>query len=72
MQRQRSEFLQDVMCHPTCTFDAMLTAFLVRCLLEDERKTPPADLLEQFIEAVIPFCNNLSDSDLMRAFLSED
>ena len=48
------KILVDIQKHATCTVDALLKALLSLCSSED---IPPAILLNQCVNAVLPICN---------------
>jgi hypothetical protein len=49
-----SSILVDIQDHATCTVDTLLEFLLSLCASKD---TPPANLLNQCINAVLPICN---------------
>jgi hypothetical protein len=50
--------LADIRDYATCNVDALLNGLLSRCLPEKLKANPPADLLHQCINAVLPLCNS--------------
>lgn len=48
------KILVDIQDHATCTVDALLKALLSLCSSKD---IPPANLLNQCVNAVLPICN---------------
>lgn len=49
--------LADIQDHATCTVEELLNGLLSRCLPEEHKSSPPSDLLNQCISAVLPICN---------------
>jgi hypothetical protein len=49
--------LADIRRHDTCTVEALLNGLLLLCLPEEHKQNPPADLLDQCINAVLPIRN---------------
>jgi hypothetical protein len=52
-----SSILADIRNHATCTVETLLNGLLLLCLPEEHKHNPPADLLDQCINAVLPICN---------------
>jgi len=52
-----SSILADIQDHDTCTIETSLNGLLSLCLPEEHKRNPPAGLLGDCINAVLPICN---------------
>ena len=59
--------LTDIQNPATCAVETLLNGLLLLCLPEEHKHNPPADLLYQCINAVLPICNTQDNPIQMKA-----